>query len=56
MVELNVATPQQLEIMEAEAYEAVQEAVMQVQQEPTPDPAKETWRPLSSTWLMEGMA
>ena len=50
---LNLATPQQLEIMEAEAYEAVQEAVMQVQQEPTPDPAKETWRPLSSTWLME---
>jgi acetoin:2,6-dichlorophenolindophenol oxidoreductase subunit alpha len=56
MMEQGLATPQQLEIMEAEAYEAVQEAVMQVQQEPTPDPAKENWRPLASAWLMEGMA
>lgn len=49
-------TLQQLEVMEAEAYEAVQEAVMKVQKEPTPDPAIETWMPLASPWLMEGVA
>ena len=56
MLDRQLATPQQLEIMEAEAYEAVQAAVMMVQQEPTPDPARETWQPLASTWLIEGMA
>ena len=56
MVDLHLATLQQLEVMEAEAHEAVQAAVMMVQQEPTPDPARETWQPLASTWLIEGMA
>jgi acetoin:2,6-dichlorophenolindophenol oxidoreductase subunit alpha len=56
MIERGLATPQALEIMEAETYEAVQTAVMQVQKEPTPDPAKESWQPLASAWLMEGMA
>lgn len=56
MVARGLATLQSLEIMEAEAYEAVQTAVMQVQKEPTPDPAQESWQPLASTWLMEGMA
>ena len=56
MVERGLASPQELEEMEAETYEAVQSAVMQVQKEPTPDPARETWQPLASAWLMEGMA
>ena len=56
MLARNLATPQQLEVMEAEAYEAVQAAVIQVQNEPTPNPAQETWTPLASSWLMEGIA
>ena len=56
MVERGLASPEELAVMEAETYEAVQSAVMQVQKEPTPDPARETWQPLASAWLMEGMA
>lgn len=56
MVERGLASPQELEMMEAETYEAVQAAVMQVQKEPTPDPTRESWQPLASAWLMEGMA
>ena len=56
MVERGLASPEELAVMEAETYEAVQAAVMQVQKEPTPDPARETWQPLASAWLMEGMA
>jgi pyruvate dehydrogenase E1 component alpha subunit/2-oxoisovalerate dehydrogenase E1 component alpha subunit len=48
------ATPQQLEIMEAQAYEAVQQAVAQVQQEPTPDARRDNWEPLAARWLIEG--
>ncbi len=54
MLTRNLATPQQLDFMEAEAYEAVQAAVMQAQSEPTPSPERETWCPLDSAWLMEG--
>lgn len=56
MLERGWATPQQLEIMEAEAYEMVQAAVAQAQQEPAPDPGRETWEPLASQWLIEGQA
>ncbi len=56
MLARNLATPQQLEVMEAEAYEVVQATVIQVQNEPTPNPAQETWTPLASSWLMEGIA
>jgi len=54
MLEKGWATPQQLEVMEAEAYEAVQQAVAQVQQEPTPDGGRDDWQPLASDWLIEG--
>lgn len=56
MIKHGLATPQELEIMEAETYDVVQEAVMKVQQEPSPDPALESWEPLASPWLIEGMA
>jgi pyruvate dehydrogenase E1 component alpha subunit/2-oxoisovalerate dehydrogenase E1 component alpha subunit len=56
MLARHLATPQQLEIMETEAYEAVQAAVMQAQNELPPNPAQETWIPLASSWLMEGIA
>lgn len=56
MIAHGLATPQELEIMEAETYDTVQEAVMKVQQEPSPDPARESWEPLASPWLIEGMA
>lgn len=54
MLENDWATPQELEVMEAEAYEAVQQAVAQVQQEPVPDASLDDWQPLASGWLMEG--
>jgi acetoin:2,6-dichlorophenolindophenol oxidoreductase subunit alpha len=56
MISRGLATVQQLEVMEAQAYETVQNIVIQVQNEPTPNPATETWNPLASTWLMEGIA
>jgi hypothetical protein len=40
--------------MEAEAYEAVQQAVASAQRDPVPDPSRESWAPLASTWLIEG--
>ena len=54
MLQNGWATPHELELMEAEAYEQVQQAVAQAQREPLPDPAHETWMPLASEWLMEG--
>jgi TPP-dependent pyruvate/acetoin dehydrogenase alpha subunit len=54
MLEQGWASPRELELMEAEAYEQVQQAVAQAQREPLPDPARETWMPLASEWLMEG--
>lgn len=53
LLERGWATPRELETMEAEAYEIVQQAVAQAQRDPAPDPAKETWLPLSSHWLSE---
>ncbi|MBP7949067.1 MAG: thiamine pyrophosphate-dependent dehydrogenase E1 component subunit alpha [Verrucomicrobiales bacterium] len=50
------ATPQELEVMEAEAYEMVQAAVVQAQKEPAPDPGAERWQPLASQWLIEGQS
>jgi pyruvate dehydrogenase E1 component alpha subunit/2-oxoisovalerate dehydrogenase E1 component alpha subunit len=47
-------TPRDLETMDAEAYETVQEAVAKAQRDPLPDPARETWEPLASRWLIEG--
>ena len=49
----NWATHSELEMLEAEAAEAVQQAVATAQRDPVPDPAKETWQPLASRWLME---
>ena len=54
LLERGWGTLQQLEVMEAEAAEAVQQAVAQVQQEPTPDAGRDDWRPLASHWLIEG--
>jgi acetoin:2,6-dichlorophenolindophenol oxidoreductase subunit alpha len=54
MLENGWASPRELELMEAEAYEQVQQAVAQAQREPLPDPARESWMPLASDWLMEG--
>ena len=48
------ATPRELETMEAEAYEAVQQAVAQAQRDPQPDATRESWEPLASSWLVEG--
>ncbi|RYD28601.1 MAG: thiamine pyrophosphate-dependent dehydrogenase E1 component subunit alpha, partial [Verrucomicrobiaceae bacterium] len=55
MLDENWATLSELEMMEAEASEAVQQAVAQAQRDPLPDPGQETWQPISSTWLMETM-
>jgi hypothetical protein len=49
-------TPREIEMMEADAYETVQSAVAQAQRDPAPDAAKENWRPLASSWLIEGGA
>lgn len=53
LLDENWATVSELEKMEAEASEAVQQAVAQAQLDPVPDPEHETWQPLSSAWLME---
>jgi pyruvate dehydrogenase E1 component alpha subunit/2-oxoisovalerate dehydrogenase E1 component alpha subunit len=53
MIDHQWATHGELEAMEAEAAEAVQQAVAQAQRDPAPDPAAETWQPLASRWLME---
>ncbi|MES2706586.1 MAG: thiamine pyrophosphate-dependent dehydrogenase E1 component subunit alpha [Verrucomicrobiota bacterium] len=53
MLDENWITLSALEQMEAEASEAVQQAVAQAQRDPVPDPSQETWQPLSSAWLME---
>lgn len=53
MLDENWMTLSELEQMEAEASEAVQQAVAQAQRDPVPDPSQETWQPLSSDWLME---
>ena len=47
-------TVRDLEIMEAEAYETVQDAVARAQRDPVPDASRETWAALSSSWLIEG--
>lgn len=47
-------TARELEIMEAGAYETVQDAVASAQRDPVPDPSRETWAALSSPWLIEG--
>lgn len=53
MLDLGWTTPRELETMEAEAYDLVQAAVAQVQQEPLPDANAETWMPLASSWLAD---
>lgn len=47
-------TPHELASMETEIHETVQEAVARAQRDPIPDPARETWEPLASRWLIEG--
>lgn len=47
-------TEGELKIMEAAAYETVQDAVASAQRDPVPDPSRETWAALSSSWLIEG--
>jgi pyruvate dehydrogenase E1 component alpha subunit/2-oxoisovalerate dehydrogenase E1 component alpha subunit len=54
MIENNWATPNELEVMEAQISESVQATVAQVQKEPLPDPRKENWQALASNWLIEG--
>lgn len=54
MLENNWTTHRELETMEAEAYETVQDAVGRAQRDPLPDPARESWEPLASRWLIEG--
>jgi pyruvate dehydrogenase E1 component alpha subunit/2-oxoisovalerate dehydrogenase E1 component alpha subunit len=53
MLDEHWATPSEIELMEAEAIEAVQQAVATAQRDPSPDPAHETWQPLASRWLVE---
>jgi TPP-dependent pyruvate/acetoin dehydrogenase alpha subunit len=53
MLDEHWATPGEIELMEAEAIEAVQQAVATAQRDPSPDPAHETWQPLASRWLVE---
>ena len=48
------STESELKRMEAEAYETVQDAVASAQRDPVPDPSRETWAALSSSWLIEG--
>ncbi len=54
MLTNNWITPHELEVMEAAAYETVQDSVASAQRDPVPDPARETWAALSSSWLIEG--
>ncbi len=54
MLARGYATPRDLELMEAEAYEAVQEAVALAQRDASPNAAGESWEALSSSWLVEG--
>lgn len=54
LLENHWITPHELASMEAEIHETVQEAVARAQRDPIPDPARETWEPLASRWLIEG--
>ena len=54
MLANNWITPHELEVMEAAAYETAQDAVASAQRDPVPDPSRETWAALSSSWLIEG--
>jgi acetoin:2,6-dichlorophenolindophenol oxidoreductase subunit alpha len=54
LVAHGAVSPQEMEVMEAETYELVQQAVAQAQRDPEPDPALETWAPLATTHLIEG--
>lgn len=50
----NWTTARELQIWRMEASQSVEEAVNQVQKEPSPDPFGEDWRVLSSQYLAEG--
>ncbi len=54
MLTNNWITAHELEVMETAAYETVQDAVASAQRDPVPDPSRETWAALSSSWLIEG--
>lgn len=48
------ATEAEIEAWEAEALEQVQEAVATAQKEPAPNAARDDWRALASSWLLQG--
>ena len=49
------ATPQQLREWHRQTHQEIEEAVNQVQREPSPDPYNEDWCPLASRHLAEGV-